>query len=586
MIVLGIVMMRAGFRVFRGSGSGAVLAIWVAGVNILVVGSWLVFAIFHGMFSPLTLGVFALSSVTLAASAAASPALRTVDAARARLRAEGLECGDVRPLLRPIRMSKWKWALVAVVCGCVAATAVYRYVHRPFDPHSMPVAELLEQNLSGWTTSIGTPEAAAFAQRLQTSEARKLLGEDVSRSISVLLDRGIALAQAKTEEVETRGHEFVESQSAVNQALASKGLPLFVDGSVVPSGAGVTPLIMTYYIEREESFEFRGQPLRAVSAWRMDPMRVRLPALGYVRGTNPAAIISYDLIEAVLVLHLLPSLVDNEPAFVFDEPTRFQGDPQVLQIETRLGNVVRQHFGAVRQDADTRRLGELLAQRRNLIAKWRRTITGFSILPPERLIPERNLGTRLESYISRTEAMQWDEISDELLNPRILTAFERQRSELSNAIERHELQHLVDQKDRLSGIPVALARRLRVDASAEPEPYSLFGAARSELSAYLAQVADVADSRLSLVQLSSAVFDRNLRGQPHHFAAAALFDGLMKSLHVTDDRPSYNEAVVRVIECEPATIRAEARNLYEEWFGRPLATVVRIKSVEHTRWRH
>lgn len=493
---------------------------------------------------------------------------------------------QVRPLLVPNKPTYWTAALITAVVLVAVLGLIYRHLHRPFDPHRIAAAALLEESLSQWTLTAGTPKSLDVQETLKSAAAQKKLGSELSGRVLEMLTKGIDAAKAAPEARRAAVREFVDGQQSVNRALEQRGLPLFVDVTLLPKPTGHSPLVMTYYVERDVFFRYRDQSLRAIFGWRMDPMRVRLAALGYVREGNPVAVISYDLIEAMLVLHLLPSIVENEPAFVYDEATRLRGDPQVSAFESRLGAALRQRFHARGLSPDAQRLGQLLAQRRNLIAKWRRTITGFSITPPERLLPERDLGSRLEAFISRTEAAAWARLCDELVEPQFVAAFERERNAWANAVLRHELQHLIDQLDGLAGIPVVLARRLRVDPGTEPEPFSLFGAARAELSAYLAEVADGPEPRLSLVQLTAAVLDRSLHGTPHHFAVATLFDGLMKSLGVLGDHPSYDEALVRVVEADPEAARTAARSLYEEWFGRPLATAAHIRTVERDHWRH
>ncbi len=413
-----------------------------------------------------------------------------------------------------------------------------------------------------------------------------MLGRDVARAVLATFDSGLDAARAGAQNLKQESARFTASQVALNQALMTRRLPVFVDGTLISLGKGLSPLLMTYYVEREELWQYRDRRLRTVSAWRLDPVRLRLPALGYVREGNPVAIISYNLIESVLILYLLPSLMNGEPAFVFDEQTRFRGNPLVTAVESRLGDALRAHFDSRHLGADARRLGQLLAARRNLIAKWRRTITGFPVRAPERLLPERNLGKRLETFISRGDVAKWDEINGGLSEPEMVAAFERERDEWAGVIKRHELQHLIDQEEVLVGIPVGLAQRLSVDPATEPEPYSLFGAARAELSAYLAELAYGPHPRLSLVQLTAAVFDRSMRHTPHHFAALAIFDGLMKSVGVAGDHTAYEEAVVRVVESEPKAVRLKARDLYESCFGRAVAALSRIESVEHEHWRH
>jgi hypothetical protein len=492
----------------------------------------------------------------------------------------------VRPTLGSVKRSFWTLKGVFPFVLVAAAVTFYAVTHRPFDPHQIPAASLLEQNLTQWTTKVGTPEAVVTEQRFRTTEAQKTLGTELCQNVLNMLSKGLIASKARPEELKARALEFTQSQGALNLTLERRKLPLFVDGTFLPVKSGLKPLFMTYYVEQDESWQYRGQPLRVVAGWRMDSLRFFLPALGYVREGNPVAIISYDVIEAVLILYLLPSLVENEPAFVFDEKTRFEGDPTVLAIEARLGNVLRQHFRTQRLVSGATDLGKLLAARRNLIAKWRRNIVAFPIQPPQRLLPERDLSEQLEPLISRTDVVNWNQINSELAASEMVTAFEQQRSEWSNAVKRHELQHLIDQKDGLSGIPVVLARRLQVDPTTEPEPFSLFGAARAELSSYLAEVGDGPYPRLSLVQLTAAVFDKNLGNTPHHFAAISIFDGLMKSLGVTADHPTYTEAVLRVIETDPQVTRAKARDLYEEWFGRALTSAIRVRVVEQRHWRH
>lgn len=93
MAILGLVIAYAGFRVTRGSGKAAIVALSACTVGLITAAAWFVFTLLHGMLSPLTFLVFVLSLATLTLSALAVPALRRVDAARARLRAQGLETG-------------------------------------------------------------------------------------------------------------------------------------------------------------------------------------------------------------------------------------------------------------------------------------------------------------------------------------------------------------------------------------------------------------------------------------------------------------------------------------------------------------
>jgi hypothetical protein len=93
MFGLGLILLRAGYRMTRGFGRGALIGAVAAAANGLVVAAWLVFALLQGVLSPLTLLVILLSMASLVFSSLTIPALRSVDAARDRLREEGLETG-------------------------------------------------------------------------------------------------------------------------------------------------------------------------------------------------------------------------------------------------------------------------------------------------------------------------------------------------------------------------------------------------------------------------------------------------------------------------------------------------------------
>jgi hypothetical protein len=77
----------------RGFGRSALIGAVAAAANGLVVAVWFAFALSQGVLSPLTLLVLLLSVAAVVFASLAIPALRSVDAARERLRSEGLETG-------------------------------------------------------------------------------------------------------------------------------------------------------------------------------------------------------------------------------------------------------------------------------------------------------------------------------------------------------------------------------------------------------------------------------------------------------------------------------------------------------------
>jgi hypothetical protein len=491
----------------------------------------------------------------------------------------------VPALSRPVR-SHLTLAVVLALLVSVVSAVVARYATRPFDPRGLPGVAVVEEALAPKDAASWSPKAEVVRRVLATERAQSALGPALANALVELAIQSHQLAEAEPDGQARLWSRYIELQKTVNRSLGERRIPLFIDTTLLLAKGGPWPLHFLYYAEKECAWEYQQKPLHSVFAWRLDEAPVRLPALGYVRDGSDTALINYDLIETVLLQHLLVSLADKEPARVFDEETRLRGDERVLLIEARIGELIRQGAPSVTARPATKQLARLLSTRRHLVDRWRRTITGFPIIPPERLVRERELSERMVALLSRSDVAEWERTNDALTERVMVEEFERQRDAWAAVVERHELQHLMDAIDGLSGIPVVLARRLAVDPATEPPPNSLFAAARAELSAYLAEVAGGPSPRLSLILLTTALFDRNLGGQPHQYAALAIFDGLMKELRIDQSERGYEDWVLDVLAADPERLGEAARNLYEGYFGRPLGTPAWRHTEQRTRYRH
>src|SRR6201999_4491591 len=91
-------------------------------------------------------------------------------------------------------------------------------------------------------------------------------------------------------------------------------------------------------------------------------------------------------------------------------------------------------------------VGTLLAKRRMLVRRWRRTMAdgGNLLRVPERLIPEADYGKSLHLRVANEELYDWDELHGDLLSKKNYAAFLRLRDPYVLAIERHEVEHRLD----------------------------------------------------------------------------------------------------------------------------------------------
>src|SRR4029079_12351591 len=126
---------------------------------------------------------------------------------------------------------------------------------------------------------------------------------------------------------------FIRASGALDEALRQTGHPGFIDADVLVSGGTAEHLLMTYYIERESSFQVDDKYVAAIHLWRLDRLRVRLPFLGYTRPRTPRAMVVLDTVETDLVTGIGPALAPGEPFALFPERERARGIDWIEKLE-------------------------------------------------------------------------------------------------------------------------------------------------------------------------------------------------------------------------------------------------------------
>jgi hypothetical protein len=92
-LVLGGACIVTGWGVVRARLSAAVAALVTTSVTALGGAAWIVFALVHGMVSLTALALLSLSAVSIFVVALSLKDIQRIDAARLRLRAQGLDGG-------------------------------------------------------------------------------------------------------------------------------------------------------------------------------------------------------------------------------------------------------------------------------------------------------------------------------------------------------------------------------------------------------------------------------------------------------------------------------------------------------------
>ena len=342
------------------------------------------------------------------------------------------------------------------------------------------------------------------------------------------------------------------------------------------------PLLLSFYVEREARVQVGDQSVTALHVWRMDPLNLSQAALGYTRPTTPFALVLLDQIETELVRYVLPALPEKEPMVLVEEEGQDGDEGWLRPLEEGAGRVVRETFSSGENLAQTREIGAILARRRTLVERWRRSTAALrrSMHIPERLIPEADYRKDLDRIVPKAELIEWDEMHERLASAPLEASFLRLRDRFAEGVERHEVQHRVDYTTRLPSLPEDVRQWLLLDEE-NPEDLTSFPArVRLETSAFLASLAARGHARLDLVLAMRHVFIRSLQGNAYSYAGLLVLSEVARALGVEAQAPllarrhiARSEAsrlLLRCVEQPDERVADAAGKAWSRLFGRPL----------------
>lgn len=499
-------------------------------------------------------------------------------------------------------------ALLATLALGAALAAIVRLRTAPFDPREAPTAHALAEELAAYSALLGRdPDASAedAERRVVTAAAARELGP---AGADALRRTVTALSQVARHPADRAASDaLLAATGALNAAMSERALPYFVDPQVFRVSVGAQPIVYAYYIDRVRSGEAPARApegattrVKVLHLWRIDSLVVSKPALGYTRPQAGAALVLLDQVERELVDVVLPALAPGEGLDLLDRESRDAASAWQRELSARAGDVVRASFRGAEDEARLARLGELLTQRRKLVARWTSGLQaqGLSLREPTRLVPDAAYEEDLSHRVPRKSLEEWAALHKELLGAGNLATFERLRDRFASATERHEVQHRLDYARGLFPVPRPLAARLGIVNPLDVEPTSLAARARDEASAYLAQMAEAElPAALTLVTVSRFLFDRALWGDPYSYAALAVLDAMADEATTQTGesellqgggvrRERVAERVLALTDLPDAQLRDVGRRAYQRLFGDAMAAVTTRDVAQNRTFRH
>jgi hypothetical protein len=509
----------------------------------------------------------------------------------------------------PPRRSNRRWIAIAsgVVVAAAAAIAVRVHLLRDFTPldsvegrafgQAVPTFLVEEQaNLRAG----GTPEAQkGRAAAVLDAKAREALGPDVTSRLETLL-RTTVDVEAAGEPSEELQNRFAQEGILLDQAMVARGLPYFVDASLIRSSRKVMPILYSYYIERENTLSGADRPVRSLFVRRLDRLNFSNAAIGYTKPSSTAALVLLDDVESHLIEFVLPAGAAGDDTLLVDLDSIDPGSDWQKELRARSAAVVKAAYadlpGASAAQVDE--LGAALYRRRALVRSWMKALDKHHVRLriPRRFVPEADYANELVGRVPLSELREWRTIHERLMEKEMTRAFDVIVERRARSVEQHEAQHRLDyDRERvLVPAPVQELLGLRTEDAATDSDFARYVA--GEVSAYLAEIARAQESpAMGLMTLAQSAFNRGAWGGAYCYAALAVIDGIAAELGAGGgrmigrgqvDRAALTKRFLAITDRPEQDIRAAARRVWERWFAATLPEVTQISSVAHPAWRH
>ncbi len=411
--------------------------------------------------------------------------------------------------------------------------------------------------------ALGAPAAAAFVELTSAAKtAARALGEDEPSATAL----DVATAR-------------------LDEALLPDGLPYFVDANVIfnkETGARIV-LLYGFSVASTDVYTSGDSKVRAVRVRRLDHLNWSYTLLGFVNLHRAQAMVLLDQIEEELVEQVLPALAEGAPMPML-APGAASTSDDGKAIEAQGGKDLRADIVDVPDldQARARELGEALRARRALFVKWdeQGKARGITMRFPARLtLDVGTLERQWAGVVPWAELKELRRLQERLARPEVLRAYEVFRDSFIASIERHEVQHRLDQ---IRPIPMLERIDSIVPKGRGPANERIRDKIRIETSAYLAQIArDDRLARSTFARLLQFVVNPAMRGTPESYATLIILEALGPELKVEGGAPLFHDhafdlgriarAHQRIVAVPREELRAAAARAWSRLFGMDLA---------------
>ena len=454
-----------------------------------------------------------------------------------------------------------------------------------FPTYAVALDEWAKQLRSGEDDGAAKSSLAAARDGVLTKEVRDALGHRGAVKLGEVLDRAHAAAGVFDAETDAAAEAMIRAVIDFNDEMAAKGLGYAVDSDVLTYDGGQRRIVLlfSFAVDLVTLYESRGDIIRVLHLTRLDNLNWSYNLLGFTSPQRREALVLRRQIGERMIDRILP-LLAAAPMPFFDVQEQELNTEWYRRMSARVVEVARAEYDAIEEHRDAiKRLGTLVGRRKQIYRGWKDDLERYGIVltEPETLVVEFDLQSELEGYVSAAQLREVKNIETILSTREMASAFEAASAVLVRSIERHEVQHRLDNAE---GTPMPLPKPLEdfvgplLDDRGEIRTSA--SRALAELSAYLSELArDPVTPKVNLSQIAQFLIDARQWGTAECYAAIVAFEQLASNLGMPNPRIVVDREIQRarvadiylaLTDLSADELRSAATRLWEQLFAREL----------------
>lgn len=429
---------------------------------------------------------------------------------------------------------------------------------------------------------VGDQELQALRTTLMAALRKASLDTALFEAFERFIDASIEAAKVEDPELDDAADTLMKKTVVLNEAIASAGLGFFVDADIQSHSSGArTILIFSFEVARVVLYRSGGHDVRTLRVRRLDNLNFTYSLLGFTSPKRKDAVVLDNKVDEHL-LRLLPALAEDTRMDPFRLSTK-DSETEWFNPTRKLATaIIREELGAAGGE-ELQTLGELLATRREIYARWNERLSSrrMSVDEPTSLEIKWNYGKQMEGLVTNAAIRELDGIQKKLGKKDMQAAYAGVHDHFAQSVERHEAQHRLDYA-KLYTLP--MPPELAEYVGDLPEGLAGQGtraaSALAEMSAYLSELArDPLTPKLNLTLLVGYLFDKGSWGMGESYAALVIVEGLADELGIEHDHfvigRSINRTTIAAVyekmcKVEPEKFRSAARTLWSRSFDTEL----------------